>query len=91
MQFPHALWLDNNICGCNRLRDWEIRAVDFPPLAASAGRRFGRVLERAIHVRCVAGEFAVASGDVRVLCDGAVLNVRVGRRERGEDGFGETE
>jgi hypothetical protein len=91
VQLPHALRLDSDIRRRNRLRNREVRAVDLPPLAAAAGRRLGRVLECAVHVRRVASEFSVAAGHVGVFCGGAVLDVRVGRRERGEDGFGEAE
>lgn len=91
VQLPHALRLDSDIRRRNRLRNREVRAVDLPPLAAAAGRRLGRVLECAVHVRRVASEFSVAAGHVGVFCGGAVLDIRVGRRERSEDGFGEAE
>jgi hypothetical protein len=91
MQLPYALRLDNNIRRRNRLRDRKIRAVDFPPLAAATGRRLGGVLKRAVHIRRVAGEFTIAASHVCVFCGGAVLDVRIGRRERGEDGLGEAE
>jgi hypothetical protein len=79
MQLPYSLWFNHHICTRNRLGDWEIRTVNLPPLAASAGRGFRCVAKCAVHVARVASQFAAASGDCAVGCAacGVVLDVWV--------------
>jgi hypothetical protein len=93
MQLPHPLWFNHNIRTRNCLRNWEIRAIDLPPLSCAAGRGFGCVAKCAVHIACVAGEFAAAARDCAVgsgVC-GVVLDVWIRRRQGGECGFGQAE
>jgi hypothetical protein len=93
MQLPHPLWFNHNIRTRNRLRNWEIRAIDLPPLSCAAGRGFGCVAKCAVHIACVAGEFAAAARDCAVgsgVC-GVILDVWIRRRQGGECGFGQAE
>jgi hypothetical protein len=55
MQFPNSPRFNNNICTRNRLRHWEIRTINLPPLSATAWRWLWSVRKRSIYVTRVAG------------------------------------
>lgn len=50
VKLPHALRLDHNICGGDRLSDGEVSGVDFPPLTTTSWCSLGGMLEGVIHV-----------------------------------------
>lgn len=87
MQLPHTLWLNDNVRARNRLRNWEISAVNLPPLTSTSWSWFWRMLKRTINVRSIASEFAVSAcdGEVGAFSGCAVLDVRVGRGDARED------
>jgi hypothetical protein len=93
VQLPYALGLDHNVRACDGLRDWELRAVNLPPLARAARRQLGCVLEGAIHIAgvpceraCSARYGAIGSG----LAGRAVENIRIWGRDLVEDRLWET-
>jgi hypothetical protein len=93
MQLPHSLRFNHHIRTRNRLRNWKICTIYLPPRTCATRRWFRRMTKCAVHVARVTCEFAGPAGDcaVRRRVGGVVLDVRVGRGERGECGFGEAE
>ncbi len=66
VELPQALGLERDERGSDRLTDRKVGRVDFPELAASAGRLLRRMFQRPVHERAVAGPGTVwyMNGDI---------------------------
>jgi hypothetical protein len=93
MQLPHSLRFNHHVRTRNRLCDRKICTIHLPPRACAPWSGLRRMTECAVHVARVACEFAGPAGDgaVRGRVGGVVLDVWVGRGQRGECGFREAE
>jgi len=83
VQLPNALGLNDNPRARNRLRDGEIGRIDLPPLTATTWRGLRRVLEGAVHIARVAGQFTISTRDgvIRALLRRRVQDIRVRARD----------